>query len=273
MVAAKPDCTGQKFGRLTVLSKGPVVRDPKGHSRSLWNLRCDCGNEIQLARCNFDRKSNGQKSCGCLVRLGLQVKRQPTDIKGQRFGELVAESIIPGIHIYDRPVWLLRCDCGSTRRMTLKYINWLLTHGYRVNCGADIHQPCVHYPPTPSPYPADAAAIAQKYLRLAKWHGPLNDSEIEDRCMDRLLRAAWIITYRRISGESISAIHEERLIKKHIRFARLSVTVDRLKRKYGRYNKRNITMGSDVANSTRSSDSVAQAETPKSKKLPKFRRC
>jgi hypothetical protein len=186
MVAAKPDCTGQKFGRLTVLSKGPVVRDPKGHSRSLWNLRCDCGNEIQLVRCNFD------------------------------------------------------------------------------NCGADIHQPCVHYPPTPSPYPADAAAIAQKYLRLAKWHGPLNDSEIEDRRMDRLLRAAWIITYRRISGESISAIHEERLIKKHIRFARLSVTVDRLKRKYGRYNKRNITTGIDVATISRSPSSTSLTTPSKS---------
>jgi hypothetical protein len=56
----KVDLTGQRFGRLTVLSV--VVRN---RSRR-WLCRCDCGNELDVARNNL--RSGCTKSCGCLRR-------------------------------------------------------------------------------------------------------------------------------------------------------------------------------------------------------------
>jgi hypothetical protein len=52
-----PDLTGQRFGRLTALSRSPR----KGHA--YWNCRCDCGNETTV---NSSALRRGRTvSCGC----------------------------------------------------------------------------------------------------------------------------------------------------------------------------------------------------------------
>lgn len=57
----KIDLTGQKFGRLTVISVAP------NHSgRCAWNCVCDCGNE-KIIR-SEDLRGGKTKSCGCLKR-------------------------------------------------------------------------------------------------------------------------------------------------------------------------------------------------------------
>ncbi len=40
---------------------------------------------------------------------------------------------------------------------------------------------------------------------------------------DRLIRAAWIITYRRSQGETISEVYENQFIKKHLRYSSIKV--------------------------------------------------
>ena len=55
------DITGQKFGRLTVLSFDSV----KKH-QSMWKCKCDCGNETIVSASHL--KSGHTKSCGCLMR-------------------------------------------------------------------------------------------------------------------------------------------------------------------------------------------------------------
>lgn len=53
------DLSGQKFGRLTVISKSGS--DSNGHA--MWVCRCDCGNEI-ITR-GYALRAEITKSCGC----------------------------------------------------------------------------------------------------------------------------------------------------------------------------------------------------------------
>jgi hypothetical protein len=52
------DITGVKLNSLTAVSYAGAEK-----GKSIWNLRCDCGNEILLASSEF--KKGKQKSCGC----------------------------------------------------------------------------------------------------------------------------------------------------------------------------------------------------------------
>jgi len=56
------DLTGQRFGRLVVVSK--AENSNSGHAR--WNCICDCGVEAIVFGCNL--RSGCTKSCGCLQR-------------------------------------------------------------------------------------------------------------------------------------------------------------------------------------------------------------
>lgn len=55
------DITGQRFGRLIVISRAPGRR---GNS-ALWRCRCDCGGEIVTSGAAL--KSGQCRSCGCLA--------------------------------------------------------------------------------------------------------------------------------------------------------------------------------------------------------------
>lgn len=52
------DLTGQRFGRLTVLSRAENVG-----KQTAWLCRCDCGNEKIVLSCNL--KTGNTLSCGC----------------------------------------------------------------------------------------------------------------------------------------------------------------------------------------------------------------
>jgi len=60
------DLTGQRAGRLTVLSLLGKIK-----SRAVWKCRCDCG-EIAIVRGSYLSRAikgnGGTKSCGCLPR-------------------------------------------------------------------------------------------------------------------------------------------------------------------------------------------------------------
>lgn len=57
------DLTGQRFGRLEVLSRANDYIGKNGRKRTCWNCKCDCGNEcIVRSEC---LKSGATKSCGC----------------------------------------------------------------------------------------------------------------------------------------------------------------------------------------------------------------
>lgn len=58
--------TGQRFGRLVVLSYSHSDTRPSGRARHYVNCACDCGNMIAVW--DSQLKSGGTLSCGCLQR-------------------------------------------------------------------------------------------------------------------------------------------------------------------------------------------------------------
>jgi hypothetical protein len=231
MVAAKPDCTGQKFGRLTVVGKGDIHVAKDGRRARKWRLDCECGLKIQLVRNDFDKAKGGQKSCGCLGRdrkNSVDNKRRPQDWAGQKIGNLLVISMIEGVrHQNNASIWECLCDCGATVYMDAKRLH----KGIRANCGAAIHQPGLKRPPTPSPYPEQAAEIVKTYLHLVNSKRRETDinAEIEDERMDRLIRAAWIITCRRWQGENLDHVFERNYIQKYMRLAYVAIKVKKIR--------------------------------------------
>lgn len=57
------DLTGQRFGRLTVVGRGPDYVKPSGKHEIKWHCKCDCGNEIDVLGENLKRGAS--QSCGC----------------------------------------------------------------------------------------------------------------------------------------------------------------------------------------------------------------
>ena len=55
------DLTGQKFGRLTVVSRAPNKR-----TAACWWCRCDCGNPDLIVVIGTHLRNGNTKSCGCL---------------------------------------------------------------------------------------------------------------------------------------------------------------------------------------------------------------
>jgi hypothetical protein len=197
----------------------------------MWRLLCDCGTELQLVRGDFDRVGNGQRSCGCLNRdrkNSVNNQRKPLDRTGQKVGNLLVISMVEGVrHQNNASIWECLCDCGVTIYMDAKRLH----KGIRANCGAAIHQPGLKRPPTPSPYPEQAAEIVKTYLHLVNSKNrEINiNAEIEDERMDRLIRAAWIITYRRWQGENLDNIFERNYIKKYMRMAHAAIKVKKIR--------------------------------------------
>lgn len=97
------DITGQRFGRLTAISK---VGSSRGNS--LWLCKCDCGNEKVVRLPNL---KNGTKSCGC-----LNIEKAPERGRKSKLGERSTKHGDFGTRLYG--VWAgmkRRCLNPNTR--------------------------------------------------------------------------------------------------------------------------------------------------------------
>ena len=65
------DLSGQRFGKLVVLERGPNVGD-----QPTWVCKCDCGQITHPIMGSNLKRENGTKSCGCLVSAGEAKIRQ-----------------------------------------------------------------------------------------------------------------------------------------------------------------------------------------------------
>lgn len=120
MTTSLRDRTGQRYGRLTVVKRGPN----KGKKTVRWWCECDCGRACVLVHAGNLGKSS--TSCGCIRDEALAARkgsrRLPYPDPGTIFGRWVvqgpAEDIgypsktcLGGIHY--EPAALVRCTCGS----------------------------------------------------------------------------------------------------------------------------------------------------------------
>ena len=101
------DLTGQRFGRLTVVSRS---KEQGLHGETLWNCRCDCGENAVVTGGSL--ASGGTQSCGCL-RKEKMAKLSTNDLVGQRFGRLTVVRPTEERR-HGAIIWELRCDCGGT---------------------------------------------------------------------------------------------------------------------------------------------------------------
>jgi len=100
------DLTGQRFGRLRVLSyntHGP---------RYTWRCQCDCGSYCIVHR--GDLRSGHTQSCGC-----LHIGSQLIDLTGQVFGRWTVlrfdKSVAGSQRGSTKALWVCQCMCGTVR--------------------------------------------------------------------------------------------------------------------------------------------------------------
>lgn len=99
------DLTGQRFGRLVAKER---LQTKKGGSY-LWRCLCDCGCLVDAPATTLTKGQ--KKSCGCL---SIEAKRaQASDLKGKRFGRLIAIEPTEMRSENGGVVWRCLCDCGK----------------------------------------------------------------------------------------------------------------------------------------------------------------
>lgn len=97
------DITGQKFNRLTVVSRA----ENNKYKNATWNCICDCGNTLIVI--SRDLRGSHTKSCGCIQK--EKAKLTSKDITGQKFGRL---TVISRSGTKNRKAtWNCVCECGT----------------------------------------------------------------------------------------------------------------------------------------------------------------
>ena len=114
------DLTGQRFGRLVVISH---EGSDKFHN-ALWRCRCDCGNEV-IVKSNSLRYGD-TRSCGCL---------HSENLVGQRFGRLLVVERLKERSPRRNVRYRCLCDCGNE----VTVISSDLKSGHTRSCGCLMH--------------------------------------------------------------------------------------------------------------------------------------
>ncbi len=98
------DLTGQKFGKLTAISR----TEKKGHKGlAVWLCVCECGRLTEVE--SYNLRSGRVKSCGC----GWH---EPGDYTGVRRGDLIGIRRTGKTCIYrgkEQDIWEWQCSCGN----------------------------------------------------------------------------------------------------------------------------------------------------------------
>lgn len=118
------DITGQKFGRLLVLSQ--AGRDQWG--QVLWQCLCDCGNTVSVR--GRDLRTGPTRSCGCYQKERARDANM-IDLVGQVFGQLTVLRPAGKNHSGTSCLWLCRCSCGRETKVQTGN----LASGNSTSCG------------------------------------------------------------------------------------------------------------------------------------------
>lgn len=141
------DLTGQRFSRLVVIS-----RAPNHGRRTMWNCRCDCGNEVVVRAENL--QSGNSKSCGC-----LKIDNHPKSANG--LGKTRLSRILSSMkqRCYNKKCSEYYLYGGRGIRVCDEWMNdsnnfysWALSHGFQENatqveCSIDRIDPNGNYCP------------------------------------------------------------------------------------------------------------------------------
>lgn len=112
------DLTGQKFGRLTVISR--YGRTDGKRKIPTWLCRCECGNTV--VRTGKALKSSENSGCD-------DCKFVRENLVGKRFGMLTVTSKAESGN--GKVIWNCKCDCGND----IQASTGLLNFGSVISCG------------------------------------------------------------------------------------------------------------------------------------------
>jgi len=113
------DLTGQKFGKLTAISKAESILGGNTVKRfwGTWNCQCDCGNQKIVKTVDLNKGS--VRSCGCIIKEG-----NTTLTSGQKFSRLTTIT-------YINNKWSCICECGEYTEVP----SYQLVNGNTKSCG------------------------------------------------------------------------------------------------------------------------------------------
>lgn len=114
------DLTGQRFGKLIVVSRADDYIKPNGTKIIQWKCVCDCGNEV-VVRGEYLR-SGDTKSCGCLT---------SENLVGMKFGRLTVMDRESPKSKKAKGLWVCKCECGNVIKVNTSD----LKSGNTTSCG------------------------------------------------------------------------------------------------------------------------------------------
>lgn len=123
------DYTGLEVGQLKVLYKDNSKPSGSGYY-TYWICECSCGNLVSMSGSYLSKSKKDGRNCSC-----GKCHAQRKDLRGQRFGKLVA--IEPDLSIPStedngwRTHWICKCDCGNICSIATGNLNKLHT----TSCG------------------------------------------------------------------------------------------------------------------------------------------
>ena len=131
------DLTGQRFGKLTVVSRAEDCVTKSGKKLVAWLCKCDCGKKCVVRSTNL--KNGITKSCGCIADKIRRTKRDTPnrnaeDFIGKVFGVLTVEKEIKPYRSPDgskRRKFRCKCYCGKYKDVRIDE----LKSGVVVSCG------------------------------------------------------------------------------------------------------------------------------------------
>ena len=131
------DLTGQKFGRLSVISRANDYISPTGIATPMWKCKCDCGNTVFVHGNSL--RYGRTLSCGCYVK--ERTSEASLDVlTGRTFGKLTVlkrakDRVSPsGTHSV---MWRCRCECGKITEVSAN----ALKDGRQITCGCSHKKP------------------------------------------------------------------------------------------------------------------------------------
>lgn len=118
MPAKLKNIIGLKYNRLTIIGEAPTRRSKSGNSQRFVNVKCECGNELEVMLNSLVRGNT--KSCGCGRLNGTKLSNKIYD--GIVFGRLMVLGEVAGKRKQGGSIVRMmecECECGTIKNIRL----------------------------------------------------------------------------------------------------------------------------------------------------------
>ena len=132
---------GDRFGRLTIISRADDYIKPSGDHRPCWNCKCDCGN-ITIVR-GDDLISHHIQSCGCLRKEKASLHFATHNLSNTRIYGIYTDMKYRCYNSNAKAYknyggrGIIICDEWLGNDGFINFYNWSITHGYADNLTID----------------------------------------------------------------------------------------------------------------------------------------